>query len=400
MENNINYKHSSNRQILIIGGGFAGLEAAIKLRKYKHEVTLISERDYMFVYPISIWIPIGKQSFEDTKLSLSELAKIHGFNLIIDKITKIESKNNTVYSETTTYHFDYLFLAIGMGKVQMKGLNHTHSICGKPEESLIIKDLLDNLLAKGHGHITVGFGGNPKDLTATAVRGGPAFELLFNISVLLKEKKLKDNFTLTFFAPMEEPGKRMGVKAYNKMDIFFKHYKVKTHFGKKIKEFTENAIIFEDDTVLTSDLTLFISGGDGLQLIKDSDLPTNEAGFILINEMCRVEGNPHVYAIGDVAAIIDHPWAAKQGHVAEIMADVATYNFHNSVTHKEKRMSYWERLHLVCVMDSGDGAAFVVRTANKEIMIPLPIIGHWMKKGWGWYYKNSKKKRMLRLPGM
>jgi sulfide:quinone oxidoreductase len=113
-----------------------------------------------------------------------------------------------------------------------------------------------------------------------------------------------------------------------------------------------------------------------------------------------VEGNPHVYAIGDVAAIIDHPWAAKQGHVAEIMADVATYNFHNSVTHKEKRMSYWERLHLVCVMDSGDGAAFVVRTANKEIMIPLPIIGHWMKKGWGWYYKNSKKKRMLRLPGM
>jgi sulfide:quinone oxidoreductase len=387
-------------KILILGGGFAGLEAAIKLRKYKHEVTLISERDYMFIYPVSIWIPVGKRSFEDTKLSLSEMSKIHGFNLIIDRITKIESKNNTVYSETTTYPFDYLFLALGMGKVPMKGLNHTHSICGKPEESVIIKDLLENLITKGQGHITVGFGGNPKDLTATAVRGGPAFELLFNISVLLKEKRISDQFTITFFAPMDEPGKRMGAKAYDKMDSFFEHYKVKTHFGKKIKEFTENEIIFEDNTALTSDLTLFISGGDGLQIIKDSDLPINDAGFILINEMCRVEGHTHVYAIGDAAAIIDHPWAAKQGHVAEIMADVATYNFHNSVTHQEKRMSYWERLHIVCVMDSGDGAAFIVRTAHKEIMIPLPIVGHWMKKGWGWYYKNSKKKRMFRIPGM
>jgi len=68
-------------KILILGGGFAGLEAAIKLRKYKHEVTLISERDYMFIYPVSIWIPVGKRSFEDTKLSLSEMSKIHGFNL-------------------------------------------------------------------------------------------------------------------------------------------------------------------------------------------------------------------------------------------------------------------------------------------------------------------------------
>ena len=86
-------------QILVLGGGFAGVEAAIKLRKYKHEVTLISDRDYMFIYPVSIWIPVGKRSFEDTQLKLSELAKIHGFNVIIDTITKIESQKNTVYSE-------------------------------------------------------------------------------------------------------------------------------------------------------------------------------------------------------------------------------------------------------------------------------------------------------------
>lgn len=31
-------------------------------------------------------------------------------------------------------------------------------------------------------------------------------------------------------------------------------------------------------------------------------------------------------------------------------------------------------------MDMGDGAAFVYRDNKKEIMIPMPIFGHWMKQ--------------------
>lgn len=387
-------------QILILGGGFAGIEAAIKLKKFGYDVTLISDRDYMFIYPVSIWIPVGKRQFEDTQLKLSDLASKHGFNVIIDKITKIEAKHKKIHSQKTTYSFDYLFIALGMGKLTMKGQEHTHSICGKPEESLVIKEQLENLITKGSGHITVGFGGNPADPTATTVRGGPAFELLFNISVFLKEKGIKDQFKLTFFAPMAEPGKRMGEKAYNKMDGFFNHYGVNTHFGKKIKEFKEKSIVFADDSILDSDLTLFISGGDGLEVIKNSDLPVNETGFIQINEMCRVEGHPDIYAIGDAAAIIGHPWAAKQGHVAEVMADVSTYNFNNTIKGKAKRKSYWEKLHIICMMDSGDGAALVMRSAKNEFMLPLPIVGHWLKKGWGWYYKNTKMKRMFRIPGM
>ncbi len=387
-------------KILVLGGGFAGLEAAIRLRKYGYEVSLITDRDYMFIYPVSIWIPVNKRSFKDTQLNLYDLQKKHGFDLYIEKITKIDIDNQKIITDKNTHDYDYLFVALGMGKVSIKGLQHTHSICGKPDESLIIKEELEKLIQSGHGHINVGFGGNPKDPTATAVRGGPAFELVFNISLYLKEKALRDKIKLTFFAPMPEPGKRMGQRAYDKMDAFFKRYHIHTHFGKKIKEFTENSIIFEDNTRLDSDLTLFISGGAGLDVIRESGLPLNEAGFIEINELCRVEGHRNIYAIGDGAAIIDHPWAAKQGHVAEVMADVSTYNFNNKIKNIGKRKSYWEKLHIICVMDSGDGAAFVIRTHNKEIMIPLPIVGHWLKKAWGWYYRNSKMKRMFRIPGM
>jgi sulfide:quinone oxidoreductase len=387
-------------KILVLGGGFAGVESAIKLRKYGYEVTLISDRDYMFIYPISIWIPVNGLHFDDAKLNLFELGKKHGFNVIIEKVTKIDNENQQIITDKSIHKYDYLFIGLGMSKVYIKGMEHTHSICGKPMEALTIKDELENLVVKGGGNINIGFGGNPKDSTSTTVRGGPAFELLFNVSHYLHKKGLRDKFNLTFFAPMPEPGKRMGEKAFKNMDAFFERYHVNTHFGKKIKEFKENAIIFADDSQLDSDLTLYIAGGDGMDLIKNTSLPQNETGFVKINELCRVENEDNIYVIGDAAAIRNHPWAAKQGHIAEVMADVSTYNFHNTIIHSGKRKSYWEKLHIICVMDSGDGAAFVIRTAKKEIMIPLPIVGHWLKKGWGWYFKQSKMKRMFRIPGM
>jgi sulfide:quinone oxidoreductase len=54
----------------------------------------------------------------------------------------------------------------------------------------------------------------------------------------------------------------------------------------------------------------------------------------------------------------------------------------------------------ISVMDTGDGAGFVYRTGHSEMFIPLPIVGHWLKKAWGYYYKLSKMKYIPRIPGM
>ena len=387
-------------KFLVLGGGFAGVEAAIKLRKYGYHVTLVSDRDYLFVYPVSIWVPTHEKSFKDVQIQLSDLQGKHGFDLIIDPVVKIDTKNNVVVLSKQKLSYDYLFIAFGMHKVKTKGLEYTHSICGMPEEAMKIREELDRLIKQGHGKIAIGFGGNPKDSTATAVRGGPSFELLFNLSHYLKKQGLRDKFEITFFAPMKEPGKKMGPKAYKKLDAFFARYHVKKQVGKKIIAFEKNAVVFEDQSRLESDLIIYTSGGAGHQVIADSGLPVNEAGFLRINGACRVEDHQNIFAIGDVAGLPDYPWAAKQGHIAEVMADVATFNLHNELSGKEKRRSYLDKLNIVCMMDSGDGAALVMRNHKKDNIIPLPVVGHWLKKGWGFYYKNSKLKRIPRLPGM
>jgi sulfide:quinone oxidoreductase len=387
-------------EILVLGGGFAGVESAIKLRKKGYNVTLVSNRDYLFVYPISIWIPTKKIKFDDAKIALADLQKKHKFNLIIDDVESIDANNKKVKLKTQELTYDYLVVALGMDKRHINGIDNTLSICGTPKQSLDIQEKLDELIKKGKGKISIGFGVNPNDPTGSVVRGGPAFELLFNISTLLKKKKIRDSFELNMFAPMPHPGKKMGEKAYKNMGKFFEIYKINKHVGKKIVGFTENEVLFEGDEKLESDLIIFISGGEGHHKLKDSGLPLNEAGFVLTQPTCQVKEFPEVYAIGDAAHLLGPQWVSKQGHMAEVMADVASYNIDQQIKGSNNFKDYIDRVSIVCVMDSGNGAAFTKRTAKKESFMMLPIIGHWLKKGWGFYYKNSKLKRIPRIPGM
>jgi len=404
------------KRILVLGGGFAGVEAAIFLRKENYSVTLVSDRDFFYIYPTSIWVPTGDADFKDVCVDLKALQEAHGFELLIDEVTAIRAKKNEVELKQNGLinDYDYLIIAMGAHKMKHKGIEHTQSICGAPEVSMDIRHTLNALVAKGRGKIAMGFGGNPND--SSAVRGGPGFELMFNVHNMLKKKGIRDNFELTFFAPMKEPGARMGPQALKMMDTFFNRLDIKTHFGKKFKSFEKDGIVFEDDSKLESDFTMFIPAGDGHQVIKASDLPLSKAGFIHINDHCEVDyehadyffedldgekqQHSNVFAIGDVASMDGPDWRAKQGHVAEVMARVTAFNIKARDTGSVERQGYQEHINILCVMDSGDGAAFVFRNEKRAFMIPMPIIGHWLKKGWGWYCRNSKLGKIPRLPYM
>jgi sulfide:quinone oxidoreductase len=397
-----------NKKVLVLGGGFGALESAIYLRKYGFDVTIITNRDYMYIYPISIWIPTGEYSFDDCIIKWEDLAKVHGFEVKYETVEKIDIQNKKIYCKGNKENcdFDYLVIAIGASKMKHKGSENFLSICGAPEESLKIKDRLDELIAKGSGKLAFGFGGNPKD--PSNVRGGPAFEVMFNVHNRLKKLGIRDKFEITFFAPMPKPGARMGEKALKAMDKWFDMLNIKSIKGKKIKEFVKDGVIFEDDSKLESDLTMFIPAGNGPELFKDTGLPLNEAGFIRINEYCEVQHNFDdtssdkfpIFAVGDSAAIDGPDWRAKQGHLAEVMAKATAFNIYAMEKGLEERKEYISHINILCLMDSGNGGAFVYRDNKKAKMIPLPIIGHWMKKGWGWYFKNSKLNKIPRIPGM
>ena len=388
------------KKVIVLGGGIAGVEAAIFLRKYGFDVQLVSDRDYLFVFPLAIWIPTAETSMDRISIPLKDIADQHGIKLIIDEVTGISAADHsyTLKCRGADSNFDYLVVAIGAHKVFHNGKDHVFSICGDPQDLPRIKERLNQILQKGRGKIAVGFGGNHKD--QSAVRGGPAFEFLFNVHHLLKKRGLRRNFELTFFAPMDKPGIRLGEKALNLMDSMFHRLNIHQQTGTKIAKFVPDGVVFEDGSKLESDLCMFISAGDGHSIIKASDLPQNDAGFINISSSCEVKGYPWLYAVGDAAALQGPAWKAKQGHLAEVMARVSAHDIALKEGKRGKPKSYLDHLCILCVMDMGNGAAMVYRDDNHAILLPMPVIGHWLKKGWGYYYRLSKLGMCPRIPGL
>ena len=215
------------------------MEAAIELRRKGLEVELVSDRDYLFVYPLAIWIPTGERSLDRVSIGLGDIARVHGFALTVDEVVAVNGADEsfTLKERGQRKDFDYLVLALGAHKMAHKGKEHVLSICGAPEESLEVKHRLDALIARGGGTVAVGFGGNPND--SSAVRGGPAFEFLLNVHHRLKKLGIRNKFELIFFAPMPKPGIRMGEKAVSAMDKMFRTLGIRSYTGKKITEFEQ-----------------------------------------------------------------------------------------------------------------------------------------------------------------
>lgn len=386
------------KKIAILGGGIGGVEAAISLRTQGFSVTLVSNREYLFIYPMSIWIPTREKTFEDVSLPLFDLAKVHGFELIIDEVVGINAKDSTfTLSKIGSLRYEYLIIALGSEKLYLKGMENTVSICGNPEDSIAIRDKIDLLLQKKGGKLTAGFTGNPIDVTG--VRGEPAFEFIFNIHNFLKKQKKREAFELTFFAPMNSLGEKIADRAAGEFGRFFSKLKINTKLGENIIGFEQNGIRFENGSFLESDMTMFISGRCGHSVLKNSDLPLNPAGFVEIEDTCGVVGFDRVFAVGDIASIKGPDWRVKQGHLAEIMARNAAFNIFSMENGSDARRSYVDQINLIYMLDMGDSASLVYKDSKRDFLIPMPIIGHWIKKGWGRYYKLSRLNKIPRLPG-
>lgn len=378
----------SPQSALVLGGGFAGVETAVQLRRAGLTVTLVSDRPHLLVYPTSIWVVTGEHHIDQDLLGLEDLAKQHQFELVVGNVEHIHAEQRQATVDGRELSADIVVLALGAGRRKLPGLEHTVTIWGTPKDTVTVHERLAALIEKGKGRIAVGFGGNPAD--PSAIRGGPAFEVMFNIEQMLKRLGLRERFELSFFAPMPNPGARMGEKAAAAVRAQLEVAGVSMHFGKRLEGFDAQGVKLEGGTHIDADLVIFVPAGAGHAVVATSGLPLNDAGFVRIDGSCAIEGHENLYAVGDVAALEGPAWRAKQGHLAEVMARVAVSAIQARLRGEQPKESYLDQMSLICLMDSGNGAAYVHRDAKHARMVPLPVVGHWLKKAWGYYYRLTK----------
>jgi selenide,water dikinase len=77
---------------------------------------------------------------------------------------------------------------------------------------------------------------------------------------------------------------------------------------------------------IPSDLVVWATGAAAYSFLRDSPLATDEQGFVRVRATLQVEGNDDLFAVGDCAALIGHPWVPRAGVYAVREGPVLDHN--------------------------------------------------------------------------
>jgi hypothetical protein len=191
-------KNDMRKKVAIIGSNFAGLTAAVELKKRlgeDHDVLVLSKDERFLFMPSLIWLPFGLRSPEDVTFPLAPIYKSKGIDFKVAKVDKIDLQNQKLFSTDGVVDFDYLVIATGP-------TNNFSAIPGfGPHEGYTqsIFGLSDALKAK---ESLEQFWKNPGPVVIGAVQGagcfGAAYEFLLNFNYQLKKRNLRDKISVTY----------------------------------------------------------------------------------------------------------------------------------------------------------------------------------------------------------
>lgn len=367
--------------VTIIGSGFAALAAIHQLRLLDPgraiHITVIAPKPTFTYLPSLIWFPSGKRKREDIVVSLPSFFERMGVTFYQGEATAIKEAGRTVVTTAGEVTNDALLVACG-GRYLRKlpGIQYAINPCSGVASAEALQQQIQTL---DGGRITMGFAGNPNE--PTAIRGGPLFEFLFGLHTQLQRQGRRDKFDLRFFAPMSEPGKRLGPRAVKGLLSAMKKRNITTHLGHKLTSFSADKITTVNEEIST-DLIVFIPGMTGQPWFKQSGFVCSPGGFLQANRFCQVEGAERVYVAGDAGSFPGPEWRAKQAHMAELQAKAAARNIFQVLHNKPVGATF--RTELVCIVDTLNTGIMVSRFPKLSLMLPPLRAMHGVKQLLEW----------------
>lgn len=91
----------SRKKVLVLGGNFGGLTAALAVKHELHgdvDVTVVSASDRFLFNPSLIWLPFGKRAPSDITFPLAPTFENHDVEFVHAEATAVDLKAKRVHS--------------------------------------------------------------------------------------------------------------------------------------------------------------------------------------------------------------------------------------------------------------------------------------------------------------
>src|SRR5579863_9663622 len=299
--------------IVIIGAGFGGLNAALKLGHHPVRITIIDRRNHHTFQPLLYQVATAGLSPGEIASPIRGIVRgRHNIEVILGEVQDFDLDRRVVKIAGREVPYDYLIVAAGA----------SHAYFGHDEwEPLApglktIEDALEIrrrvLLAFELAERQAASGGAQVQLNFVIVGGGPTgVELAGTLSEIAR-RALADEFnsidpTRTRIILLEG-GPRI-LPAYpedlsRSAEDQLRRLGVEVHTSTMVTG-VEPAAVLMGETRLPAVVILWAAGVAASPLGKKLGAPTDRAGRVLVNPDLSLPAHPEIFVIGDLAALKD-----------------------------------------------------------------------------------------------
>ena len=328
------------RKLLIIGGGFAGLECASRLANdERFDITLVDRTNHHLFQPLLYQVATASLAGPDIARSIRQiLAKAGNVTVLMDEISAIDPGEKTATgSSGTVYAFDYLLLAAG-ARTGYFGNDawaaHSLGLKSLADAQNIRRTVLSNL---ERAELTTDEAERRRLMTVAIVGGGPTGVELAGAFADLVHRSLKSNFrridTSTLRIILIE-GSEHVLEAYDPDQCAYARKRleklgVEVRNNTRVTNVREGALDLKDGSVLEAAAIIWAAGIAASPLTATLGVPTDRGGRITPNPDLSVPGHAHVFLAGDLVSMKDcdgqivpgvAPAAVQMGaHVAKVL---------------------------------------------------------------------------------
>jgi NADH:ubiquinone reductase (H+-translocating) len=289
--------NTKKAKIVIVGGGFGGVKAALELSKYKNcTVTLVSDHSHFRYYPGLYHAATGGRR-AGSRIRLGNILEGSGVNFIRATAAKLDRENrHLITGDGQKLPFDKLILGLG-------NVTNYFGIKGLSEYSYGIKSTEEVERFKKHLHAQFIENGCP-DLNYVIVGGGPTgIELAGALPGYLKHimkmhgaKDCKLHIELVEAAPHLLP--RSPKKISQAVTKRLRKLGIKLYLGTAVQGETPD-MLMAGDRPLKTHTVVWTAGVTNNSFFKNNAFKLTDRGKVEVDEYLQAEQD--VYVVGDNA---------------------------------------------------------------------------------------------------
>lgn len=309
---------SPAKQIVVLGGGFAGLHLVRRLeRRLQREeaaVTLVDRQNYHLFTPLLYQVCTGELPPHAVAYPLRDATAPAGFHFLQSEVTAIDLEHRRIGTADGELPYDHLVIALG-------SVTNDYGIPGVRENALPVKWLSDAETLKRHvldifesAAIETDIARRREALTFVIVGAGPVgVELASSLRDLMDHTLRKIYPSIDFQvdvaihliegADRVLPGMNPKLSAIAMKRL--EQQRIRVLLNTLVSEISPGVVHTKDGARLRARTIVWSGGVKVNPLVASIDLPKSKDGRILVDDRFRADGRDDVIVLGD-AAYFEH----------------------------------------------------------------------------------------------